>query len=358
MALLSLADVLKECEDKTKVHLVLGNGFSIARFPHLFAYGALFSRADFSQHTRLKRIFERLKSNDFEVVMQHLLMTIESGREYGLSDNSVNDVKSDIEGLKQVLIKTICDNHPDKPDDVPDASYKKCFEFLWNFLRRKGSHIYTLNYDLLLYWTIARVGLVDDNFAKSINDGFSNSANEADADYLTWQGEGQAFFSNVRYPHGALHIFDAGNEIKKITFNRTNERLIEQTRKGLDASLFPLFVSEGTSGEKVEKIKHNAYLYTCYQQFSGDVRGLVKEVGNDPDTAMVIYGHSLNAVDDHFWLKLMHGRIRDVYVSIHGGEESAGGLAIKANAERLKAAVPRSFVKFKFYSAESVSLWG
>jgi len=137
-----------------------------------------------------------------------------------------------------------------------------------------------------------------------------------------------------------LHIFDAGDDIQKITFSRTNERLIDQTRKALDKGLFPLFVSEGSSQQKIEKIKHNSYLYTCYQQFCSDVKGYVKESNGEPDTAMVIYGHSLNSVDDHFWSKLMRGKIRDVYVSVYGGLESASGLDIQQNAERLKKAFP------------------
>lgn len=354
--LLSFEDVLKENEDKTKFHLVLGNGFSIARFPTLFAYDALFSKADFSQHPRLKQVFDQLKSTDFEAVMRHLKMTVETGQLYGMTAVNVKHVEADIEALKQVLIQTICANHPDKPDNVDDESYKKCFSFLWNFLRRKSSHVYTLNYDLLLYWCIARVGLTEEKYRKSINDGFSNPEDN-DAEYVAWQGEGQAFFSNIRYPHGALHIFDSGQEIKKITFNRTNQRLIDQTRTALDAGLFPLFVSEGDSSQKIEKIKHNAYLYSCYQQFSGDVRGLVKEIGDEPDTSLVVYGHSLNPVDDHYWSKLMRGRIREVYVSVHGGLDSAGGIAIQQNAKRLEKSHPYSKVRFKFFDAASAAIW-
>jgi hypothetical protein len=354
--LLSFDDVIQKSKS-LKLHLVLGNGFSIAKFPKIFTYDALFSRADFTKNDRLKRVFDNLKSHDFEAVMRHLLMFVQTGAEYGVQAAAIDEVKKDIESLKQVLIQTICNNHPDSPNDVDDASYKKCFEFLKRFLGRRQSHIYTLNYDLLLYWCIARVGLSDGTFSKIINDGFSNSSTGSDAEYVSWQGEGQAFFSNIRYPHGALHIFDAGDDIQKITFSRTNERLIDQTRKALDQGLFPLFVSEGSSQQKIEKIKHNSYLYTCYQQFCGDVRGLVKDGDGEPDTAMVIYGHSLNSVDDHFWKKLMRGKIRDVYVSVYGGLDSVSGLAIQQNVRRLKKAVPGSVVAFNFFNAESVDLW-
>jgi Domain of unknown function (DUF4917) len=355
-ALLSFDDVLQKSKS-LKLHLVLGNGFSIAKFPKIFTYDALFSRAKFTDHERLKRVFEKLRSHDFEAVMRHLLMLVQTGEEYGFDAAAVGEVKKDIEALKQVLIQTICDNHPDGPNDIDDASYTKCFALLRNFLGRDRSHIYTLNYDLLLYWCIARIGLSDKTFAKIINDGFSNPANEAEAEYVSWQGEGQAFFSNIRYPHGALHIFDAGDDIQKITFSRTNERLIDQTRRALDKGFFPLFVSEGTSKEKIEKIKHNAYLYVCYQQFCGDVKGLVKEINGEPDTAMVIYGHSLNGVDDHFWSKLMRGKIKDVYVSVYGGLESESGLAIQQNVQRLNKAFPATDVIFHFFDAASVDLW-
>src|SRR5690348_14950794 len=95
--LLSFGDVLKQNKDRAKLHLVLGNGFSIARFPNLFAYDALFSRANFGGHPRLKRIFDRLRSHDFEAVMRHLVMVAESGQEYGLTADNVKEVKSDIE---------------------------------------------------------------------------------------------------------------------------------------------------------------------------------------------------------------------------------------------------------------------
>jgi hypothetical protein len=355
--ILKFDEVLKRTEKLTRLHLILGNGFSIAKFPRIFSYNALFSMADFSANPRLKRVFERNKTHDFENVMKYLVSLQASGGEYGMNKESIEAVKKDIEALKTILIETICNNHPDSPNDIDDEDYKKSFDFLWKFLQRPNSHIYTLNYDLLLYWTLARVGLSDDKYSKSINDGFSNPEGDVDADYVTWQGEGQAFFSRVRYPHGALHIFDAGNEIKKITYSRTNLRLIEQTREALDSNLFPLFVSEGSSQEKLEKIKHNAYLYTCYQQFSADIKGFVKETGDGPDTAVLIYGHSLNSVDDHFWAKLMRGKVKDVYVSVHGGLSSEGGLAIQQNVQRLRTTFPGSPVRFIYFDAGTASVW-
>lgn len=356
MTLYSFEEVLRKSKSQ-KLHLILGNGFSIAKFPKIFTYDALFSQANFSGNERLKRVFDKQGSADFEAMMRYLLGLLQSGDEYGLSVESVKMVKQDIDALKEILIQTICDNHPDSPNAIDDSSYAKCFEFLWNFLKRSDSKIYSLNYDLLLYWCIARVGLSHDEYSKKINDGFSNPSGSAKAEYVSWQGEGQAFYSNVRYPHGALHIFDAEGDIQKITFNRTNERLIDQTRKALDKQLFPLFVSEGDSNKKLHRIKHNPYLYTCYQQFCRDVKGAVRDREGSPDSAVVVFGHSLNSFDDHYWSKLMQGKIEDVYVSVYGGLESEGGLAIRQNTQRLKRLFPSSRVSFSLFDAASVDLW-
>jgi len=55
-ALLSFDDVIQKSKS-LKLHLVLGNGFSIAKFPKIFTYDALFLRADFTGNERLKRVF-------------------------------------------------------------------------------------------------------------------------------------------------------------------------------------------------------------------------------------------------------------------------------------------------------------
>jgi hypothetical protein len=83
--------------------------------------------------------------------------------------------------------------------------------------------------------------------------------------------------------HGALHVFDSGTEIQKYTWKNTGVRLIDQIRDALSRDYFPLFVSEGTSDEKYEKIRHNDYLAKGYRSFS--------QITGD----LFIYGHSLAA---------------------------------------------------------------
>ena len=55
-----------------KKHLLLGNGFSIALKPDIFSYTSLYENADFSGVLKVKRIFEALDTQDFEIVIKYL----------------------------------------------------------------------------------------------------------------------------------------------------------------------------------------------------------------------------------------------------------------------------------------------
>jgi hypothetical protein len=71
-AVLSFDDAIKSVSGLAKRHLLLGNGFSISLRPDIFSYGSLFESADFSSKPQIKDLFERLKTNDFEVVIKHI----------------------------------------------------------------------------------------------------------------------------------------------------------------------------------------------------------------------------------------------------------------------------------------------
>lgn len=90
----------------------------------------------------------------------------------------------------------------------------------------------------------------DDPIDLSINDGFGNDEDAPDAEYVVWQGETNAHSACIHFLHGALHLFDSGKELLKYTWVRKGVPLIEQARSALHNGAFPLFVAEGTSGQK------------------------------------------------------------------------------------------------------------
>jgi hypothetical protein len=230
----------KECLQRTegRKHVLLGNGFSRALRNDIFAYEALFLRADFSNLSPTAReAFEVLHTTDFEVVMRALRLMARIVPLYRNDPDLVRVLTEDANGLREVLVQAIAQNHPEGPWEITDEQYGACRRFLGNF-----DTIYTLNYDLLLYWALMHSEIQPEIES---DDGFRTPEDE-EADYVTWEVEntdGQTIF----YLHGALHMFDAENELKKYTWVRTGVRLIEQIRSALQANLYPLIVAEGQS---------------------------------------------------------------------------------------------------------------
>jgi len=298
--LLTFEEALRRAEGNK--HLLLGNGFSIALRPDIFAYSALFLRADFTRLSPTARqAFDALHTTDFEVVMRVLRQMALLVPLYRSSDpDFVHELVRDADGLREVLVEAISQNHPDGPFEITDDQYGACRRFLSNF-----DHKYTMNYDLLLYWALMHEEIEP---RVECDDGF-RTPEDRDADYVTWEVE-KTDAQNVFYLHGALHIFDAESELKKYTWVRTGVRLIDQVRSALENNLYPHIVAEGTSREKLTKVMHSMYLSRGYRSFA--------KIGNN----LFVYGHSLAENDQHWFDLIARGKVRRLFISLHGDPDS------------------------------------
>ena len=128
-----------------------------------------------------------------------------------------------------------------------------------------------------------------------------------DAEYVTWEPE-NTYQQNVYYLHGALHIFDAGVEIQKYTWINTGIRLIEQVRTALQQNLYPLFVAEGASSQKLARIRHSDFLSKAQRSMLG--------LGG----ALFTYGHSLAANDSHILRLIVKSKVKQLFVGIYGAD--------------------------------------
>jgi hypothetical protein len=351
---ISFTEAIEDSAQYTKRHLLLGNGFSIACCPDIFHYGSLFEEADFSRNPDLRRVFEVLNTQDFEIAINNLeagakLAPIYAPTVAGAADRMIADAAA----LKEILLATIAGNHPDIPAGIADKKFWNCRRFLENFIGTDNDgQVYTLNYDLLLYWTVMHEDMpFGEEISLSTNDAFGNDEDDPDADYVVWQGETAAHSAKIHFLHGALHLFDAGNELQKFTWVRTNTRLIDQARVAIGLNKFPLFVSEGTSAQKKAKIRHNAYLYQGFKQFTLNVQ--------QAKCCFFIYGHSLAENDDHILQRMGKGKFKKLYVSLYGDPNSEANQFIVARAERLAALRDdRNPLDVVFYDAETANVWG
>ncbi|MGH7428122.1 MAG: DUF4917 family protein [Gemmatimonadales bacterium] len=200
---------------------------------------------------------------------------------------------------------------------------------------------YTVNYDLLLYWTLMQQEVEPE---VPFDDGF-RQPEDGPTDYVTWE-VGRTDRQNIFYLHGALHIFDAGHEIQKYTWVNTGIPLIDQVREALTRNLYPLFVSEGDSRQKLSKIKHSDLLARGYRGFS--------KIGG----SLFVFGHSLAPNDDHVLHLIEKNRCSHLFVSLYGDPESPGNRRIRDRTQAIAAARhPNRPLKVSFNDAASARVW-
>jgi hypothetical protein len=372
--LITFADALHETR-QAKRHLLLGNGFSIALFPDRFRYGALLDEADFSGAPQARKAFDILATTDFEVVVKALADSVRLLPLYSEDADAADRMRADSDSLKDLLVGAIAGRHPERPSDIGEKQYAACREFLAHFIgdgrdfkkaaggKDLRGKVYTLSYDLLLYWTLLHDRITEGDPSDPLSavvldtepllhdDGFRAPQEEPDAEYVTWEAEGAADGQNVHFLHGGLHLYDVGPDLQKICWERSGGiPLVDQIRAALAEGKFPLFVSEGGSDSKLARIRHSGYLQRSLKSLASSCRG---------GACLFIFGHSLAANDDHVLRQIENGTIRRVFISLHGDPESAANRSIIARAERMAAQRDEANpLDLYYFDADSAKVWG
>jgi hypothetical protein len=131
-------------------NILLGNGFSIAQGGAQFSYSNLLERCGLEFDSPIRNVFQTLDTVDFEEVMRALEHAAQIEAAYGHNDRSER-FQLDSSVTREALIYAIRDVHPGIQFNIPDEQKNACREFLQHF-----ASIFTLNYDLLLYWVILK----------------------------------------------------------------------------------------------------------------------------------------------------------------------------------------------------------
>ncbi len=176
---ISFTDALNR-SNTGKRHLLLGNGFSIALKPDIFTYESLYTDANFEVVPHAEAIFDALETRDFESVIKVLVDMSRVLSAYDdVSAELIEQIKSDAESIKTILVNAIASRHPDRPHNVSEEEYAACRQFLSHFIESK---IFTLNYDVLLYWTLMHEDV--DDLDLKCDDGFRAPEDDPEAPYL------------------------------------------------------------------------------------------------------------------------------------------------------------------------------
>lgn len=312
--------------DPQDVSVLLGNGFSRACRDRPFQYSTLFDAAQFGERAdSIRGIFDALETHDFETVNTRLRAATSLLPFYDVTPGRIEQIESDIDTIKDALVQAISDTHPRRPNEIQDTEYQCARRFLSSFRR-----IYTVNYDLLMYWARNQDAVPPEHW--DTDDGFRKGG--------LWVGPDTD--QDVFFLHGALHLYETREGVKKHTFSRRGEPIVDTVRKNLRRDVFPLFVSEPSSDLKLRRINKNPYLSCCLRklrQTSGD---------------LLVFGHSLTEVDQHIFKTVDRSNIGNVFVAVRGDEYSDNNRAVKAKAQ---AWLERPRRAVYLVDAETIPAW-
>ncbi|HGS4996390.1 TPA: DUF4917 family protein [Vibrio cholerae] len=325
MPLQTFEEKIDSLEPEEIPSILLANGFSQAWDHNIFNYQNLLQRANFgARDANIRDIFDKFDTYDFEQVMRALEAAEAVCETYGVDPAKIDEISTDQEQLKASLIQVISQTHPLRSSRVTTAQFQSAKPFIIRF-----DKIFTLNYDLLLYWIVNKYDIAPGGYYT--DDGFRRT---------TWENVDS---QNVYFLHGGLHIYDDGTTIKKHAFNGDADvSIVDQVRNNLNQGKFPLFVSEPTFEKKQTRIEHNPYLNSCFKA--------LKNLSGP----LFIHGHSMAENDRHIFNQINASGVDKVFISIFGDENSEANKETMANARRF---IDTQKIQIEFYDAASAPIW-
>ena len=303
-------------EKKRTPHLLLGNGFSMAYDLEIFSYNALHRFIEELDDKLLSKLFEIVKTKNFELVMQQLDNFCELIDAFGSDHNLLKKVKQASSSLKSSLVNAVESLHPEHVFKIPDKESEQCSRFLSDYIHNEG-HIFSTNYDILLYWVLMRnhVNNCIDGFGRDREDDEEDFSTDPEFSELRWGKHKEE--QNIHYLHGALPIFDTGIDIVKEEYSSTCY-LLKNIEKRLNKAEYPIFVASGNGEEKLNHIMHNRYLIHCYEALTS-IEG-----------SLITFGFNFGCYDHHIINainvaakqgKRVGNKLFSVYIGVYSHED-------------------------------------
>lgn len=345
MEMMSFEQVISHLHKKPRPYsLLLGNGFSMAYDRDIFSYNALYNFLTSRDDLLINKLFDVIKTKNFELVMQQLDTTLALLEAFGSDGKLQEDISLASKKLKDGLLSSIHQLHPEHVYKIPENKLIACADFL-NLFIKSGGHIFSTNYDMLLYWVLMRRHIENavDGFGREIeNMDEVLSGKEPEYSDLVWGPNVNN--QNIHYLHGALHVFDSGVNIEKEQYDQSNF-LLEKIKKRLDRGNYPIFVTAGNGDEKLNHIRHNRYLSYCFDQLSS------------LDGSLITFGFNFGDYDEHIIEainKATHAqnkkppKLWSVYIGVYSDSD----------AEHICSIQSKFHAKVNIFDAKTVNIWG
>lgn len=325
-------DVWASLRDANWQTLLLGNGASIA-IHNEFAYPTLHSVADAKGLLATTApIFAKLGTTDFE----HVLLACWYAEHVNVALGTPSaDISAAYAEVRTALIQAVHSVHPVHADVAADL--QRAGTFASSF-----PTVVSLNYDLTLYWAMLLFNAANGSWFK---DAFHHGEFQTDWGYLRRPLPPATGATLVFYPHGSLSVARdyIGDETKIAV--AAGDLLETITHRWSSGHYVPVFVSEGTSKEKVASIRRSHYLTNVYEE-------VLPELGEN----LVVYGWSFDERDQHVLNAISANPPKRMAVSVFTGQPDGDQQAF---CHQVLKAAGRSLpdTEVKFFDSRSPGCW-
>lgn len=325
------------------MHLIMGNGFSMAYDAKIFSYNALYNFIEELNDEVLSKLFSVINNKNFELVMRELENFIEIAKIFNSDSGLITDLISAKEKLQNSLIQAVSEMHPEHVFEVSEEKSQQCFSFISQYIE-KGGKIFSTNYDLLLYWILMRNDstIAIDGFGKELlNPDEIKYGEEQEWSDLYWGKNKEE--QNIFYLHGNLPFFDTGTTIEKEVYKNRNY-LLDNIKDRMQKQDYPIFVTSGNGEEKLNHIMHNSYLIYCYDQLCS------------LDGYLVSFGFNFGQYDNHIIEAINKaakqgartgGKLFSIYIGIYSED----------NLKHIKDIEHKFKCKVNVYNSKTANIW-
>jgi hypothetical protein len=206
--------------------------------------------------------------------------------------------------------------------------YESAAAFLKHF-----DKVFSLNYDLLLYWVNLEKRLLKDGFGLG-----------SDVDEGRFKGPFlKHAYCHIFNLHGGLHLFQ--NEIGEVykALNHCDGVIANITHEIAKNERLPLYVAEGTSKSKMRKINSVEYLRQCFRTLQ------------ETTAAVFVFGHSADQNDAHIYHAIFGSKAKHVYFGIFQPNDDKVRAADAELAKYKKLGGDE--VSYSFFASETAQVW-
>ena len=342
-----------EIKDEFTDSLLVGNGGSMA-LSNNFVYKSLYEKATEKENLdqATQQVFSKFykDSHDFERVLYRLWQANYINDLFSVSDEEKQKIKDGYNLIQKALLKAVKDIHPDHRE-------LKGQLFLVGKYLSHFKTVFSLNYDLIMYWSMLEY---NDQYKNVLKDGFITSdlliynskvfaKNRIEILKKPYTGNNSATL--VFYPHGNLILHRTKSREGKIQGHKASYTSILETIADFweENNSLPLFVSEGTYQEKLEVISSSNYLsYVIHE-----------ELPNGGDS-LVIYGWGIGKQDTHILEQIARGTYQQIAVSVYKGnkEDEQINREVEEIVQRIISTAKNiDEDNIKFFDAQSAGCW-